>query len=513
MNRELKKREKLCYGVGHVLNDLCASMWFSYLLVFFHEILEFSNSMAGNILLVGQLADGIATPFVGFESDRSDISCKYGRRKSWHLVGSVSVALTFPLLYMQCIGCGQNTPEYAQFIYYAPLVVIFQFGWAATQINHLALIPDLTHDDGERVTLNAIRYTFTVVSSIFVYGVAWGVLGLPSSPSSKNSELSPADAPAFRTLVLIVVGTGILFSSIFHLGLKEGPSRRHSFIEPEDFCTENCESKGQVVPDENTQLIHGPDENTPLIQGRDENTPIIQIKTPEITTIACSINHWYDWFKKPMFYQTAMLYMCTRLVVNLSQVYIPMYLTDTLKLHKQYIAVVPLVVYLSGFLAAVLVRPVTSFISQEVVYFFGGLLVLGACIWAHFIPMNSFMVFGMAVFLGMGTSIILVMSLSMTAKLIGKATTTGAFVYGAMSLTDKVSNGVAVVIIQNLNPCLCECNRCAVFFRGVMSYVIGAIMVLALISLFTIKFTKKIKPSSQIENIQQHNGSDDQQSE
>lgn len=31
---------------------------------------------------------------------------------------------------------------------------------------------------------------------------------------------------------------------------------------------------------------------------------------------------------------------------------------------------------------------------------------------------------------------------------------TGAFVYGAMSLTDKISNGIAIAVIQNLNPCM-----------------------------------------------------------
>ena len=43
-------------------------------------------------------------------------------------------------------------------MYYAPLVVIFQFGWAATQINHLALIPDLTSNEHESVILNSLRY-------------------------------------------------------------------------------------------------------------------------------------------------------------------------------------------------------------------------------------------------------------------------------------------------------------------------------------------------------------------
>ena len=51
------------------------------------QVLQFSNTMAGNILLVGQIADGIATPFVGFESDNLNVSCAYGKRKTWHLVG------------------------------------------------------------------------------------------------------------------------------------------------------------------------------------------------------------------------------------------------------------------------------------------------------------------------------------------------------------------------------------------------------------------------------------------
>lgn len=39
-NRNLTRGEKLCYGVGHVFNDLCASMWFSYLLIFFEKVSE-----------------------------------------------------------------------------------------------------------------------------------------------------------------------------------------------------------------------------------------------------------------------------------------------------------------------------------------------------------------------------------------------------------------------------------------------------------------------------------------
>uniref|UniRef100_H2ZKP2 Major facilitator superfamily domain-containing protein 12 n=1 Tax=Ciona savignyi TaxID=51511 RepID=H2ZKP2_CIOSA len=461
MDRSLTARQKFAYGVGHVLNDLCASMWFSYLLVFFHKILQFSNSMAGNILLVGQVADGLATPFVGYESDKSYFTCKYGKRKSWHLVGklhrrTICVTLTFPLLFMYCIGCNNN-PEYAQFVYYAPLVVIFQFGWASTQINHLALIPDLTDNDGDKVMLNAIRYAFTVFSGIVVYAVAWGILGIQSNGSD---ELSPDDAPNFRNLVICVVGIGVLFSGIFHVGLKEGRLRRPSLVINGSSNHERTES-----------YDHDHEDVSPQYRTVCTNTPALI---------------WYDWFKKPIFYQMALLYMCTRLVVNLSQVYLTMFLTDSLHFHKTFIAIVPLVVYVSSFLSALLVRPISKLVRQEVMYLVGGLFVISVNVWAYLIPEKSMQIFGYAIGLGIGTSVVLVMSLSMTARLIGKETGTGAFVYGAMSLTDKLSNGVAVVIIQYLNPCKCNCPLCATYFRIIMSYVIGGIMVLAMATMISI---------------------------
>ena len=43
--------KKLSYGVGHVLNDLTASMWFSYLLLYFHRIVLFDNSIAGYMVI------------------------------------------------------------------------------------------------------------------------------------------------------------------------------------------------------------------------------------------------------------------------------------------------------------------------------------------------------------------------------------------------------------------------------------------------------------------------------
>ncbi|CAJ0932036.1 unnamed protein product [Ranitomeya imitator] len=64
----------------------------------------------------------------------------------------------------------------------------------------------------------------------------------------------------------------------------------------------------------------------------------------------------------------------------------------------------------------------------------------------------------------------------------------GAFVYGAMSFTDKVANGVAVVIIQSLHPCQTEycCPACTSFYHWVMVTITGAVSLVAALSLSSI---------------------------
>uniref|UniRef100_A0A8I5MVN2 Uncharacterized protein n=1 Tax=Papio anubis TaxID=9555 RepID=A0A8I5MVN2_PAPAN len=64
--------------------------------------------------------------------------------------------------------------------------------------------------------------------------------------------------------------------------------------------------------------------------------------------------------------QVGVLYMTTRLIVNLSQTYMAMYLTYSLHLPKKFIATIPLVMYLSGFFSSFLMKPINKRIGRNV---------------------------------------------------------------------------------------------------------------------------------------------------
>ncbi|XP_067109358.1 major facilitator superfamily domain-containing protein 12-like [Osmerus mordax] len=452
--RSLPFCRRISYAAGHFLNDLCASMWFTYLLVYYHSVLGFPNTSAGVLLLAGQIADGVCTPLIGYESDRTPGCGSYGKRKSWHLVGTVSVLLSFPFIFNQCLGCDLSTPDWVGLIYFIPFIVVFQFGWAATQISHLSLIPELVSCEHAKVELTAYRYAFTVVANIIVFAVAYLLFhfqpGQEGDPSISDA-LGPIDIPVFRNLSLIVLGIGALFSLVFHLGTRE--KRRAGEGKEEE------EEEGERRP-----LIHAP-----------QHPPKALLR-------------WSCWLKQPSFYQVAFLYMTTRLIVNLSQTYISMYLTNSLMLPKKYIATIPLVMYISGFISSFIMKPLSKLIGKCLTYFVGILLVLAFSYWVILDTNMGQQIYGAAILLGAGSATILVMSLSMTADLIGEQTQSGAFVYGAMSFTDKVANGVAVMMIQAMHPChtqLC-CAACVWFYHHIMVIVTGGVAFAATLGLCTL---------------------------
>merc|ERR1712130_593736 len=114
-------------------------------------------------------------------------------------MGTACVALSFVFIYTPLPGYIPGlTPLYVTVIYYVPFIVIFHIGWAATQVAHLSIIPDLTYKDIERTQLNSFRYACTVLSSVLVYSIA-----IPLLAGSSSTELGWGDRTVFTHLAVI----------------------------------------------------------------------------------------------------------------------------------------------------------------------------------------------------------------------------------------------------------------------------------------------------------------------
>eukprot|EP01064_Diplonema_japonicum_P014773 TRINITY_DN22484_c0_g1_i1.p1 TRINITY_DN22484_c0_g1~~TRINITY_DN22484_c0_g1_i1.p1 ORF type:complete len:550 (+),score=115.94 TRINITY_DN22484_c0_g1_i1:45-1694(+) len=457
VNNEDKKKLRLIqvlYGTGHILNDLCAASWFSYMLVFFERVALLSGAASGALVLLGQVVDALTTPLVGIGCDMSAASADPAipgdavrKRLPWHLFGSILVALSYPGLFIQDSQYTYGSSNIAVFMWYAVFVTFFQIGWATVQISHLALIPDLSVGKASRKTsLNATRYAATVLSTVAVYTVAWALLGTAgddsnsgdnSTSSDETNNLTRANHVQFKILATFITVTGIVFTLlIFQNGMR--------------YVTKKY---GHLLADPQSPMAG--------------NTA----KTKDTTAM---------WLHCRKFYYVGMMYMCTRLLVNMTQTYLALYLLDTLEMEKTSIATTPLVLYAASLTGTAVIGKIVKKLGHNKSYAVAIAGCLAAAAAMYSIPKDqSWLIYPTAAGFGLSSSLLMVSCLTIVAKLIGDLPGS-AFVYGAFSFSDKMSSGIVIMIIQTVDLGVSDEQ----FYRLVVGVMPAFVAVLALLFVF-----------------------------
>jgi len=261
----------------------------------------------------------------------------------------------------------------------------------------------LTNTEKEQVQLNSIRQMFTYLSSIIVFLLA-GVI-IKTKDDGQSNELTWDDCWSMQSLCYIISAIGLVTTVLFQV-----------------FTPEKATSTNML-----------------------ESTMVATIRENYLSVS--------KWFKRPGFYRTCALYTLTRMIYNLTQCYIPVYVSEAMNYPTKYVGYVPLVLYLAGCVYSGCVSPMVNLLGKKVVYIITGLLVVGSAIWLEFIKTADDQVWGMAVLLGAGSAGVLILSLAIIADLIGEFTSSSAFIYGCFSVTDKLLNGIAIAIIQVISPC------------------------------------------------------------
>eukprot|EP00743_Colponemidia_sp_Colp-15_P004775 GILK01005142.1.p1 GENE.GILK01005142.1~~GILK01005142.1.p1 ORF type:complete len:514 (+),score=50.78 GILK01005142.1:55-1596(+) len=406
---DMSKYNIFAYGVGHVLNDLCASCWFTYLLFFLTDIKHLPAESAGAVMLAGQVADGVFTPLVGYLSDKTDT--RFGRRKPWYVGGTILVALCFTFIFGTCVPCDwfdASSFNVVATVYYSICASLFNVGWAAVQVSHMSMIPELTEVDSTRVLLNSVRYAGTVIANVIVLLLAMLLFWL-------NSDSSQADRP-FLYLAVICVALGLATSVIFLTGVKENPVQK-SFILPPD---------------------------SPLWSPGGTHR---RRKT------------WWCWVKQPVFYVVGSIYMCSRLATNISQSFMPFYLSAALNMTNAHedgqvstpisFALVPLLTYVGQLAATYSTKVGVKRYGRKWTLVCGTVIVGAAATTMMFLNEDSApVIYPTAFVLGVGLVAAAISAASIQCDMLGRDCKSSAFVYGAHSLLDKLSCGIAVFGIQ-----------------------------------------------------------------
>ncbi|CAH8536174.1 unnamed protein product [Schistosoma intercalatum] len=543
----MKWISKIAYGTGQMLKDLVAGVICIFYIIFYEGCISLSSSQVGALLLCGQIANGLATPLIGYLSDRplgltekpttghQSITCedgsvkkdkrllsrmkrqlRLGQRKSWHLGGCLLMLIAFPLMFGQ--------PEYfvglpivVKLLINGMLIICVQVGWAAVQIPHLSIINDLTDQHDERVLLASLRYFFSgigdmttlLVTYLFFESEKSSLLLLKSVNETDNNvnnsqlftkslitndiivgseratlfndsinnqstnvgkqlvvhseyNITIQDLPVFRNVTLIVVGIGVLFTIIFHCGVREGKPKAHQSLTMQSH---------ENTTDEFSQ-VNGTNNNNGLINGN--SVVVSQIKSRRKRTYSLSSTlPWYAWFTLPRFWLSCSTFSIMRLSVTVSVMYMGPFLLNSLKMDKSSMVSAPLVTTISCLITSVGVQRINKLLGNYIGSVVGVLFILVFCTIAYSLkPADESLValYFAAAILGIGNTINNVRALVVIATLIGvKQVHTAAFVHGIASFFDKILTGVFIQCIQLCVPQLT--------YRHIQVYIVGSLAV------------------------------------
>jgi Na+/melibiose symporter-like transporter len=445
------------YSVGHVLNDLCAACWFSYLLLYLQQVQGLSGTQAGAVLFSGQLADALATPLVGLGSDatRSGLPAfGLGKRKIWNAGGVLLVAISFTFIFGVCLGCDVGEREGGagaatlKTVTFSLAAAFFNFGWASVQVSHMAMVPELTTDENERVLLNSSRYAFTVLSNVAVFLVVLGLL----QKAGAEGKYEPV---VYSHLAWIVLALGGVCSLFFLWAVQEKEVRSTSRGDYASLPEGETSLLGEEHKGASDSLsIHSPSDS-----GSDDDRGGRRLRPPpsprlELTVRGNSsgrknVMTWRDWLSVLPFFQVMVVYACVRLAVNVSQVYLTFYVVDTLSMPPEALASVPLICYVAQLLTTLTMKRLAQRLGRRRALTAGAMCTAVACgLLLVITPATANAVYPTVFLLGVGCASSMVITVSVEGDLVGPNTESGAFVYGFMSFADKLVNGLVILAIQ-----------------------------------------------------------------
>ncbi|XP_050539812.1 major facilitator superfamily domain-containing protein 12-like isoform X1 [Daktulosphaira vitifoliae] len=429
-DESLSTNQKVCYGLGHVFNDITATIWFSYTLVFFQKVVGMSSTMAGFFLFFGQIIDAISTPVIGLFVD------KYKNKKKLIILGCMMEMISFPILYYNW-----NLSLLWKALIYICIIFFFQISWALIQISHLSLIPEITRLSQERGKLTSIRYLCTVSTNILMFLTAWVIFkGVKSTSNNWGSLIEPKDSFRFQILALIATVTGVITSLFFYVLLKI-PTTYHL-------------------------------DKTILYRDKSKLNYSKIIK----------------FCKSPQLYQVAIVFTSCKLLINMALVYLPLFINESAINESGSIASIPLVSYISSMVATISIDHIKAFTKNDkIVFTMGCLLSVCGSFLVFFNPNNEFTFYYLclaSVCFGSGNAITSVLSLCVTANLVGKDTDCGAFIYSSVTFSDKFINGIAIVGIEFLK--CSDFTQCTHYYRDVLAFSSGSLAIIGLLVFWTL---------------------------
>jgi len=173
-SRAEQRRLLWAYGLGDTGTGMAATQLGFYLFVFYTGVAGLPAWMAGLVLMVIKVWDGINDPFVGWLSDHT--KSRWGPRLPWIAWSAVPMGVAMAANWWVPPG-----GIWQKFAYFVVIALLSQGLFTCVNLPYSALASELTVDTSLRTRLNTARFTGSILAGLS--GLVLGALLVRGGPS------------------------------------------------------------------------------------------------------------------------------------------------------------------------------------------------------------------------------------------------------------------------------------------------------------------------------------------
>lgn len=192
----LPLKEKIAFGSGEFANRYGENGVNDIATPVYNIILGLSPATIGLVLMLMRLWDSITDPIMGWFSD--NWRSKSGRRKPFLLFGSISMAISYPLIWM----ASPDWTEQTKSIYFICFALIFFTTYTIYSVPFRALATEMTPDYEERTNIRVYSAFF---NKLFMFMLPW-IFPLSQSQLFNDPVTGIRTLAGFSSLLILISG-------------------------------------------------------------------------------------------------------------------------------------------------------------------------------------------------------------------------------------------------------------------------------------------------------------------
>ena len=165
--QKLTSREKYSYGIGAYGKDLACGIVYTFLMIYFTDVVGINPAFVGTLFLMARLWDAINDPIMGMIVDNT--RSRFGKFRPWIFIGTILNSVVLFLLFRK-----PDLEGTSLYLYYSVMYILWGMTYTIMDIPYWSMIPTLATTKEDREKISVVPSIFASLGGLTVttFGIA-----------------------------------------------------------------------------------------------------------------------------------------------------------------------------------------------------------------------------------------------------------------------------------------------------------------------------------------------------